>query len=205
MKINKGIFNYGNISYGLGMTFLILYALSIVFPEKNVFRKFIDEIINYEVIFSICLFYFLIEVLLKYLRYNNISKEKNYVMLSKSDYSILFYLIIIALNVFLFIKQTNTLFTVIFIFISFVLILFDYVISKKRFIKFENDIIQTIDKRKDRKTSEITSFEIYPNNIEIIFNDKEILFIYQRDVIYPKWEVFTSKMIELKQKINKTE
>ncbi|GGG13379.1 hypothetical protein GCM10011344_12580 [Dokdonia pacifica] len=55
---------------------------------------------------------------------------------------------------------------------------------------------------KKREISEITHFEIYGNNVEMRFNTNEFLQINKSELLYPKWDIFTSQMNELKLYIN---
>ena len=73
----------------------------------------------------------------------------------------------------------------------------EYTVSKRRIISISESGIDELGKNKHREIKEITSFNVYPNNVEIRFNKTEILQINKNELVHPNWEDFTKRIAEI--------
>ena len=73
----------------------------------------------------------------------------------------------------------------------------EYTVSKRRIISISESGIDELGQNKHREIKEITSFNVYPNNVEIRFNKTEILQINKNELVHPNWEDFTKRIVEI--------
>ena len=85
---------------------------------------------------------------------------------------------------------------------SIIVLFLEYTVSKRRVITITENGIDELGKNKHRKLDEITSLNIYPNNVEFRFNEKEILQINKSELVQPNWNVFLKNIAEIKTYAN---
>jgi hypothetical protein len=146
----------------------------------------------------LCLFTPVFIVLaIAYIEFEKITSGNDYIMLSKkkvtTDWKWSFLILIIIISL-----KNLTIYSVILIVLIAVYAFLLYTISKRRaFIINTSGVKELNIQEKKREISEITHFEIYGNNVEMRFNNNEFLQINKSELLYPKWDVFTSQMDEL--------
>ncbi len=146
----------------------------------------------------LCLFIPVFIVLaIAYIEFEKITSGNDYIMLSKkkvtTDWKWSFLILIIIISL-----KNLTIYSVILIVLIAVYAFLLYTISKRRaFIINTSGVKELNIQEKKREISEITHFEIYGNNVEMRFNNNEFLQINKSELLYPKWDVFTSQMDEL--------
>ncbi|MDT7833137.1 hypothetical protein RQM59_12140 [Flavobacteriaceae bacterium S356] len=79
--------------------------------------------------------------------------------------------------------------------------LLHYITHRRKIIVFHPDKIEDFNDSIDKDLSRVTSFNVYENNVEIIFNNTEILQINKHELSLPNWEVFTERMIAYKKNV----
>ena len=165
-----------------------------------VFYFIIYEFENYELAMVILFLPFLVSSILSFRKFEKITESKKYVMLSKSNYNNWSF-IFVAFLIFFCVKNL-TIYTGILLLLALIFLFLEYTISKRRVITISEDGIDELGKDKHRKLNEITSLNIYPNNVEFRFNETEILQINQNELIQPKWNVFLENIAEIKTYAN---
>jgi len=179
----------------------ILNILSkIAFLALGYFVIFEKE--NYELLLLLLFIPYLTTTIINYRKFEKITKDNNYIMLSKSNYDYGNF-IIVGFIVFICIRDL-TIYTGILLAISLVFLFLEYTMSKRRVLTLSKSGIKEISKKKDRTLDQITCFDINSNNVELIFNEIEILQINKNELINPSWENFVAQMTELKTYANNT-
>ncbi|MGY3795175.1 hypothetical protein [Aquimarina sp. 433] len=178
--------------------------------DKSVIFKIIYVLVGYVILFQfknfelalILIFLpYLISSILSYQKFEKSIDNENHIMLSKSnfDYSNFGF---VALIVIFCISDLNA-YTAILLTLSLIYLFLEYTVSKRRVIFIDKNRIDEFGKDKHREMNEITSLEIYPNNVEFRFNEYEILQINQNELVRPNWEDFVIRITELKTYANK--
>jgi hypothetical protein len=92
-------------------------------------------------------------------------------------------------------------YTLIAFFLGLLTALLHYITHRRRIIVFHHDKIEDFNDSVDKDLSQVTSFNVYENNVEIIFNNTEILQINKHELSIPSWEIFSERMIAYKNKV----
>ena len=146
-----------------------------------------------------------ITLIIAYIEFEKITSGNDYVMLSKKtvqDWKWGFFILILIIGL-----KNITAYSVILMILVAVYAFLVYTMSKRRtFIVNTSGVKELNIQQKKRDISEITHFDIYGNNVEMRFNNDEILQINKSELLYPKWDIFISQMNELKLyiKLNNT-
>lgn len=177
---------------GKSILFQVLYLILLYF----VIYKFE----NYELAMLIFFVPYLVSSIITFKKFEKITETKNYVMLSKSKHNY-WNIGFIALLMFICIKEL-TIYTGVLLMFSIIVLFLEYTVSKRRVITITENGIDELGKNKHRKLDEITSLNIYPNNVEFRFNEKEILQINKSELVQPNWNVFLKNITEIKTYAN---
>lgn len=151
---------------------------------------------NFELAMVILFIPFLISSILTFRKFERITKSEKYVMLSKSNYNY-WEFGFIALIIFFCIQEISIYKGILMLF-AIISLFLEYTVSKRRVITISKNGITEIGKNKHRELNEITSFTIYPNNVELRFNEAEIFQINQNELVHPNWNTFLKDMLEIK-------
>ncbi|GAA0732557.1 hypothetical protein GCM10009430_45810 [Aquimarina litoralis] len=181
------------IKFGKSVIFKIIYVLVgyvILFQFKN-----------FELALILIFLPYLISSILSYQKFEKSIDNENHIMLSKSNFDY-WNFGFVALIVIFCISDLNT-YTAILLILSLIYLFFEYTVSKRRIIFIDKNGIDEFGKDKHREMNEITSLEIYPNNVEFRFNEYEILQINQNELVRPNWDDFVIRITELKTYANK--
>ncbi|WP_165150153.1 hypothetical protein [Aequorivita sp. KMM 9714] len=161
----------------------------------------IYELENYELAMLVIFLPFLISSILTFRKFDIFTSEnKNHVMLSKSNYN--FWNIGFALLIALFCIKNLTIYTGILLLFALAFLFLEYTVSKRRVLTIDESGIVEFGKDKHRNINEITSINIYPNNVEFRFNENEILQINQNDLVQPEWNDFIERITKIKTYAN---
>ncbi|WP_196888132.1 hypothetical protein [Aureivirga sp. CE67] len=156
---------------------------------------------NYTLFMMLAFIPYFISGLFLFRKYLKSLDDKNFVMLTKSNFdylNIAFLLFIISLSwagqdMYLYILSS----------LAFICLVLNILISKKRILNITKEGVFELGKGKHRKIEEITSLNIFPNNVEITFNKNEILQINKHELVKPKWEEFLENIHEMNNKKEK--
>lgn len=146
-----------------------------------------------------------ITLVIAYIEFEKVTSGNDYIMLSKKpvkDWKWGFFIVVLVIGL-----KDITAFSIILMFLVGVYAFLSYTISKRRtFILNASGIKELNIQEKKRDISEVTHFDIYGNNVEMRFNNNEILQINKNELLYPKWDIFISQMSELELyiKLNST-
>ena len=143
---------------------------------------------------------YLISSIVSYHKFEKSTENKSHIMLSKSSFDF-WNLVFIALIVAFCISDLN-IYTGILLLLALIQIFLEYTVSKRRVLFIDENGIDELGKDKHRELKEITSLEIYPNNVEFRFNEYEILQINQNELVRPKWDDFVKIITEIKTYAN---
>lgn len=160
----------------------------------------IREFDNYQLILVLLFLPYLSSSILAYKKFENITRSKSYVMLSKGNFD--FWNIGFAGLIAVFCLSQLNIYTGILFFSTLIYLFFEYTVSKRRIISINESGIDELGKNKYRELKEITSFNIYPNNVEIRFNKSEILQINKNELVHPNWEDFVERIAYIKTYAN---
>ncbi|SNR43768.1 hypothetical protein [Dokdonia pacifica] len=143
-----------------------------------------------------------ITLIITYIEYEKVTTGNDYVMLSKrkvpTDWKWTFFIVVIMISF-----KNLTVYSGILIILIIIYAFLAYTMSKRRTFTINMSGVKELNiQEKKREISEITHFEIYGNNVEMRFNTNEFLQINKSELLYPKWDIFTSQMNELKLYIN---
>ncbi|MFV8226455.1 hypothetical protein [Christiangramia aquimixticola] len=139
---------------------------------------------------------YLINSIVSYLKFDKSTANKNQIILSKSNFDFL-NLVFIAIIIAFCISDIN-IYTGILLLLALVQIFLEYTVSKRTVLFIDKNGIDEFGKDKHRDLKDITSLEIYPNNIEFRFKEYEILQINQHELVRPNWEDFVKKITDIK-------
>ncbi|MFD2562623.1 hypothetical protein [Aquimarina rubra] len=143
---------------------------------------------------------YLISSFLSYQKFEKIIDDNSHIMLSKNNFdywNLGFILLIVALCI-----SNLNVYTGILIMLTLIYLFLEYTVSKRRVLFIDKNGIDELGKDKHRKINEITSLEIYTNNVEFRFNEYEILQINQNELVRPNWDDFVKRITELKTYAN---
>ena len=86
---------------------------------------------------------------------------------------------------------------------SFGSVILHLITKRRRIIVFHENSIEDLGGQSNKKVDQISSFQIFKNNIEIVFNKKEVLQINKNELLIPDWSVFANRMKEYKELLPK--
>lgn len=155
---------------------------------------------NYELAMVILFLPFLISSIITFRKFDKITESEKHVMLSKSNYSYWNFGFVALLMYFCF--KEITIYTGILLLFAVIFLFLEYTVTKRRIITISEEGIDELGKDKHRELNEITSLNIYPNNVEFRFNENEILQINQNELVQPNWNVFLENIAEIKTYAN---
>ena len=137
-----------------------------------------------------------ITLVIAYIEFEKVTSGNDYIMLSKKteqDWKLGFFIVVLIMAL-----KNITAYSVILMILVGLYAFLTYTISKRRtFILNTSGIKELNIQKKKRVISEVTHFDIYGNNVEMRFNNNEILQINKNELLYPKWDVFISQMNQL--------
>lgn len=175
--------------------------LSIISIIAGIFAYWKYE--HFELMILLIFIPFFILMILTYIDFEKITRGNDYIMLSKksiADWKWIFLILIIMVCL-----KNLTVYSGILIAVIIVHTFLWYTVSKRRvFVINESGVREVNIQEKKRELSEITRFDIYGNNVEMKFNEKEILQINKNELLYPKWDTFVSQMNALDVYVNDT-
>ena len=181
---------------------MIKYSKTLIFQliYLAVFYFIIYEFENFEIAMVVFFLPFLASSIMTYRKFEKITESSKYVMLSKSNFNY-WNFVFIALLIFFCLKEL-TIYTGILLLFGLTFLFLEYSVSKRRVITISENGIDEIGENKHRELSEITSLNIYPNNVELRFNETEILQINKNELVQPKWNDFLENIAEIKTYAN---
>jgi hypothetical protein len=143
---------------------------------------------------------YLISSILLFRKFEKITESENHIMLSTSNFNV-WDIAFVGLIVYFCISNL-TFYTGILLFSALLYLFFEYTVSKRRVISIDDSGFDELGKNKHRGLNEITSLEIYPNNIEFKFNENEILQINKNELVRPEWNTFVNRIGDVKTYAN---
>ncbi|QXP61580.1 hypothetical protein [Olleya sp. HaHaR_3_96] len=150
---------------------------------------------NHDLAMAILFLPYLTTSIIVYRKFEQLMRSKHHIILSKSNFN--FWNIGFAGLVVLLCLFDLTIYTGLLLLSALTYLFIEYTISKRRILTINNSGIDALGKNKHRKLKEITSLEIYPNNVEFRFNKNEILQINKNDLIHPTWTEFVDRITHI--------
>lgn len=138
-----------------------------------------------------------IRIIIDYFEYLKTISLNKHILLNKSSnhryHNVIFYVLGLFFSA-IYINYYSLAFIVIILITGY----FDYLQTKRRAIIIDKEGVRDVIEDKKRELSEITLFEIHPNNIEIRFSKVEILQLNKNEILSPSWEELVTQMKKLK-------